>query len=67
MKTVAAVYSNIDINQLDFFRVWSKGQGLKFRIRYRGPRRKGPRGIVTSVGQSVCLKKDALKFSAYTL
>jgi hypothetical protein len=61
MKTVAAVYSNIDINQLDFFRVWAKGQGLKFRIKYRGPRRPG------RIGQSTCLKKDALRFSAYTL
>jgi hypothetical protein len=61
MKTVAAVYSNIDIKQLDLFRRWSKSQGLKFRVKYRGPRRPG------RIGQSTCLKKDALRFSAYTL
>ena len=61
MRMTAAMYSNIDIKQLDLFRRWSKSQGLKFRIRYRGPRRKG------RIGQSICLKADALRFSAYPL
>ena len=52
-------YSNIPINELTFFRAWAKYNGYKFKVRYRGPRRKGPQG------QSTCLKKDALRFTAY--
>ena len=57
-------YSNIPINELTFFRAWAKYNGYKFKVRYRGPRRKGPFGV-TSQGQSTCLKKDALRFTAY--
>jgi len=56
-----AKYSNIDINQLSQFRAWAKSQGQKYKIRYRGPRRPGP------IGQSTCLKRDALRFTAYPL
>lgn len=52
-------YENVDIGQLDMFREWAKSLGQKYRIRYRGPRRRG------SIGQSTCLKKDALRFTAY--
>jgi hypothetical protein len=58
---IYAKYSNIPIDQLNSFRAWAKSQGEKYRIRYRGPRRKG------RIGQSVCLKADALRFSAYPL
>ena len=59
MKYIAAEYSNIDISQLDAFRTWAKANGKKYRIKFRGPRRPGP------IGQATCLKKDALRFSAY--
>lgn len=52
-------YENVDIGQLDMFREWAKSLNQKYRIRYRGPRRRG------SIGQSTCLKADALRFTAY--
>lgn len=52
-------YENVDISQLGQFRAWAKSLGQKYKIRYRGPRRP------TAQGQSTCLKKDALRFTAY--
>jgi hypothetical protein len=52
-------YENVDISQLGQFRAWAKSVGKKYKIRYRGPRRP------TAQGQSTCLKKDALRFTAY--
>jgi hypothetical protein len=60
-------YENVDISELAQFRAWAKSVGQKYKIRYRGPRRKGPYGRVTSQGQSTCLKRDALRFTAYPL
>lgn len=54
-------YENVDIDQLGQFRAWAKAVGQKYKIRYRGPRRKG------RIGQSTCLKSDALRFTAYPL
>lgn len=54
-------YENVDIDQLGQFKAWAKSLGQKYRIRYRGPRRRG------SQGQSTCLKADALRFTAYPL
>lgn len=52
-------YENVDIDQLGQFRAWAKSLNQKYKIRYRGPRRPG------RIGQSTCLKKDALRFTAY--
>ena len=57
-------FENVPMSELSIFRLWAKKYNLKYRIRYRGPRRKGPFGV-TSQGQSTCLKKDALRFTAY--
>ena len=54
-------FENVPIDELSMFRLWAKRYNLKYKIRYRGPRRKGPQG------QSTCLKKDALRFTAYPL
>jgi len=37
----------------------------KFRIKYRGPRRKNGRGMTSHAGQATCLKKDATSFAIY--
>ena len=52
-------FENVPIDELTIFRLWAKKYNLKYKIRYRGPRRKGP------IGQSTCLKSDALRFTAY--
>jgi hypothetical protein len=60
-------FENVPIAELTIFRQWAKKYNLKYRIRYRGPRRKSAYGRVSSQGQSTCLKRDALRFTAYPL
>lgn len=56
-------YNCVPIAQLNDFRALKKSLGQKYRIKFRGPRRR--RAEAGYLGQSVCLKKDATHFTAY--
>lgn len=64
-----SAYKNIPIEYLEQVR-WILKQvtqidGVRYRIRYRGPRRRGPDGRVTYDGRQDCVKRDAVRFSVY--
>ena len=53
------------IDTLDSIRALYKSAGVKIRVRFRGPRRKGYHGRTTICGQMECLKNDATSFAVY--
>lgn len=62
-----AVYTRIPISQLDVFRKVMLQFGLRFKMRYRGPRFNVP-SAARRFGvskQTTCLLEDATHFSAY--
>lgn len=62
-----AVYTRVPIGQLDLFRKVTKIYGLRFKMRYRGPRFNVP-SAARRFGvskQTTCLLEDATHFSAY--
>ncbi len=52
-----ALQSNLPIVELEKVRNQYRAQGIKIRVRYRGPR--------YDAGRLTCLKKDARGFSVY--
>ena len=52
-----AIQSNLPITELAKVRSYYKSQGVKIRVRFRGPR--------YDLGKLTCLKKDAKGFSVY--
>ena len=63
-----AIYTRIPINQLNEFRKVMLQYGLRFKMRYRGPRFNVPsssRRFGVSK-QTTCLLEDATHFSVYT-
>jgi hypothetical protein len=55
---VVALQSNLPIADLEKVRSQYKSQGIKIRVRFRGPR--------YDLMRLTCLKKDALRFSVYS-
>jgi hypothetical protein len=56
-KMNIALQSNLPIVELEKVRNQYRAQGIKIRVRYRGPR--------YDAGRLTCLKKDARGFSVY--
>jgi hypothetical protein len=67
MPNRRAIYTRVPIDQLDLFRKVTKIYGLKFKMRYRGPRFNVP-SAARRFGvskQTTCLLEDATHFSVY--
>ena len=58
-KGEASLYKSIPIQYLEQVRTMLKNTGLKFRVKFRGPRHDAQRGT--------CLKSDARSFAVYPL
>ena len=61
-----AEYKRVPIQYLELFKHCMQGKGLKYRIRYRGPRNTfADRNRGSNNRASSCLKQNAVHFSAY--